>query len=496
MSKKYYITTPIYYVNDVPHIGHAYTTIACDVIARFKRLDGFEVHFLTGTDEHGQKIERAAEKASLSPLTFTDKVSIKFRELMDALSISNSDFIRTTEDRHVQYVQKIWKRLVEKDAIYLGKYAGWYDVKEEAFFKESDLIDGKSPDGNPVEWVEETSHFFRLSEYQDRLLDFYRENPSFIQPESRKNEVISFVKSGLHDLSVSRSSFSWGIQVPDVEGYVIYVWLDALFNYISGAQDHWPADLHMVGKDILRFHCVYWPAFLMALDIPLPKRVFAHGWWLNDGKKISKSLGNVIDPIQLIEEFGLDYVRYFLMREVPFGNDGSYSREVLVNRINAELANNIGNLSQRILSFIYKNCDARIPEPGILDSDDNKLLNHGYLLISSIQDKIDSQALHEAIGLIVELSSAANVYVDSNAPWNLKKTDVNRMNRVLYVLAEVIRVIAILLQPFIPDSALKILKTLNIMDNSFLSLSINHALNPGHIITIPEPIFPRIEVRK
>lgn len=341
MSKTFYITTPIYYVNDAPHIGHAYTTIASDVLARFKRLDGFEVMFLTGTDEHGQKIEKSAAKAGVDIQSFTDKFSETFRSLNKTLNISNDDFIRTTEPRHKKTVQEIWKKLLASGNIYLGSYSGWYAVRDEAFYAESEIVDGKAPTGAEVEWITEPSYFFKLSAWQDKLLKFYDDHPDFIAPTSRRNEVLSFVKGGLHDLSVSRTSFKWGIPIPNDEHHVMYVWLDALFNYYSAIhneerQHFWPCDLHIVGKDILRFHAIYWPAFLMACNLPLPKRVYAHGWWTNDGEKISKSLGNTIDPVKLIEEFNLDYVRYFLMTEMPFGNDGNYSRSAFINKVNSQ----------------------------------------------------------------------------------------------------------------------------------------------------------------
>ena len=353
-APKYYVTTPIYYVNDAPHIGHAYTTLACDILARFKRLDGFDVKFLTGTDEHGQKVEKSAKTANLDPKTFTDKVSQNFRHLADCMNFSNDDFIRTTENRHRLACSAIWRRLLEKDQIYLGSYAGWYAVRDEAFYSESEISNSPNgtkvaPSGAEVEWVEEPSYFFRLSEWQDRLLAYYEANSDFILPKTRRNEVISFVKAGLQDLSISRTTFNWGVPVPNDDDHIIYVWLDALTNYVTAVgfpeiekgdyAHYWPADLHMVGKDILRFHAVYWPAFLMAAGLQPPKRVYAHGWWTNEGQKISKSLGNVIDPIDLVERYGLDQVRYFLMREVPFGNDGDFSHQAIVQRINSELAN-------------------------------------------------------------------------------------------------------------------------------------------------------------
>lgn len=378
----YYVTTPIYYVNDAPHIGHAYTTLACDVLARFKRLDGYDVKFLTGTDEHGQKVEKSAQAKGVEPQAFTDAVSQNFRDLADFMNFTHDDFIRTTEDRHIRACQAIWKRLADAGQIYLDNYGGWYAVRDEAFYAEDELTktpDGKriAPSGAEVEWVEEPSYFFKLSEWGDRLLAYYDAHPDFILPESRRNEVVSFVKGGLNDLSVSRTTFKWGVPVPGDEDHIMYVWLDALTNYITAAgypetdsadfQKFWPADLHMVGKDILRFHAVYWPAFLMAAGIELPKRVYAHGWWTNEGEKISKSLGNVIDPTELANRYGLDQVRYFMLREVPFGNDGDFSHTAMVNRMNGELANDFGNLAQRVLSMTAKNCDGIVPTPGALE---------------------------------------------------------------------------------------------------------------------------------
>jgi methionyl-tRNA synthetase len=494
----YYITTPIYYVNDSPHIGHAYTTLACDVIARFKRLDGYNVMFLTGTDEHGQKIARSADAKGMNPQQFVDQVSQKFRHLVEVMKFSNDDFIRTSEPRHKKVVQQIWKKLMDNGQIYLSKYAGWYAVRDEAFYSEEELIDGKAPTGAEVQWVEEESYFFRLSEWQEKLLSFYESNPDFIAPNSRRNEVISFVKSGLHDLSISRTTFSWGVPVPGDDKHVIYVWLDALVNYISAVEwpeNHlnlWPADLHMVGKDILRFHAVYWPAFLMAADIPLPKRIFAHGWWTNEGQKISKSLGNVIDPLSLVSEFGLDYVRYFLMREMPFGNDGNYSRHSFIERVNAELANNVGNLAQRVLSFVIKNCAGNVEAPKVFSEADRALLVQAYNSIGKIRLEIERQAIHNALGIIIELSTKANEYITLNAPWELNKTDKERMHVVLYTLLEVIRVISILLQPIMPDAAQKLLDQLNVNERRFTA--INEGLAPPCFeISAVNIIFPRLQ---
>jgi methionyl-tRNA synthetase len=485
--KTFYITTPIYYVNDVPHLGHAYTSIMADILARFKRLDGYDVRFLTGTDEHGQKIEKTAIAKGLAPKDLVDQTSISFRELSELLNLSNDDFIRTSEDRHKSYVQEIWKKLVENGSIYLGKYSGWYAVRDEAFYAESELVNGKAPTGADVEWLEEPSYFFKLSAFENKLLKLYADNPEFIAPE---------VKSGLQDLSVSRTSFTWGIPVPGDEKHVIYVWLDALFNYLSAiggvSSKYWPCSIHLVGKDILRFHTVYWPAFLMALDIELPKRVFAHGWWTVEGEKMSKSIGNVIAPSAIVSEFGLDYFRYFVARELPFGNDGNFSREAFINRINAELANNIGNLVQRVLSFVNKNCDSKVPSNQNLNPEDRDLLVAAYEVIEKVRNDIDKQAIHTAFEHVIRLGSLANEYIDKNAPWTLRKTDVSRMNAVLYTLLETIRCISIMLQPIVPESAAKFLGLLNVSDISFKTLNSEAALKPGEDLKIAEIVFARI----
>ena len=407
MKPKYYLTTPIYYVNDVPHIGHAYTTLACDVLARFKRLDGYDVFFLTGTDEHGQKVEKAAEAAGETPQAFTDRISPAFRQMGQVMGISNDDFIRTTEPRHKASSIELWKRLQAAGDIYLGKYEGWYAVRDEAYYDEGELSPGPNgtkiaPSGAPVEWTVEPSYFFRLSAWQERLLAFYEANPDFIAPDARRNEVLSFVRSGLRDVSVSRTSFSWGIPVPGAPEHVMYVWLDALQNYVSatGFPDRnaaraafWPADLHMVGKDILRFHAVYWPAFLMSAGLPAPKRVFAHGWWTIEGEKMSKSLGNVIAPADLVGEYGLDPVRYFLLREVPFGNDGNFSRAALVSRMNVELANDLGNLAQRSLSLIARNCEGKLPGRGVQTAEDVIILGSAVALLEDTAAPIDYEGI-------------------------------------------------------------------------------------------------------
>ncbi len=503
----YYITTPIYYVNDLPHIGHAYTTLACDVLARFMRLDGKRVKFLTGTDEHGQKVEKSAAAAGEAPKAFVDRVSGRFRELTAAMNFSNDDFIRTTEERHVRSVQHLWMELKKRGEIYLGKYAGWYSVRDEAFYAESEVVeqpDGAKvgPTGAPVEWVEEESYFFRLSNWGERLLEYYAREGS-VAPESRKNEVVSFVKGGLKDLSVSRTGFEWGIPVPDDPGHVIYVWLDALANYISAVgypdtsneefKTFWPA-VHLVGKDILRFHAVYWPAFLMGAGLPPPARVFAHGWWTNEGQKISKSLGNIIDPFEIVERYGLDPVRYFLLREVPFGNDGDFSHTAMVSRTNADLANGIGNLAQRTLTLIHRNCEAQVPEPGKFTDEDLNLINDGGTrLARSMRGNLQRQEFQQALQVLMAVVSEADSYIDSHAPWALRKTDPARMNTVLYVLAETIRNLAILLQPFTPEAAARLLDQLAVPGEArdFAHLGEAGALVPGTPLPKPEGVFPR-----
>jgi len=506
MTSTYYVTTPIYYVNDKPHIGHAYTTLACDALARFKRLDGYDVMFLTGTDEHGQKVEAAAAAAGVDPQSFTDRVSQNFRDLVGVMNYSTDDFIRTTEPRHVKAVQELWRRLKANGHIYLGSYAGWYSVRDEAFYTETELntVNGekRAPSGAPVEWVEEPSYFFDLSKWQDKLLAFYEANPGFIAPESRRNEVLSFVRGGLKDLSVSRTSFKWGIPVPDDDAHIMYVWLDALTNYITAAgypdtdggyAKWWPADLHMVGKDILRFHAVYWPAFLMGAGLEPPKRVFAHGWWTVEGEKMSKSLGNAIDPLKLVETYGLDQVRYFLLREVPFGNDGDFSQKAMANRMNSELANDLGNLSQRVLSMVAKNCDATVPQPGAFTPADEALLGAAAALLDVQRAAYDAQAFNRALEAVFEVVGRANRYVDEQAPWALRKTDPARMATVLYTLIETVRHVAILLQPVMPQSIARMLDQLAVPTDArgFDRLAPEHRLVPGTPLPKPEGVFPR-----
>lgn len=508
MPKAFYITTPIYYVNDVPHIGHAYTSIACDVLARFKRLDGYDVLFLSGTDEHGQKVAKSAANAGIAPQAFTDKVSQNFRNLLKDLNVSNDDFIRTTEDRHIKACQALWNELLKRGELYLGKYAGWYAVRDEAYYGEDELQDGPNgkkiaPSGAECEWVEEPSYFFKLSAWGDRLLKFYEDNPDFILPQTRRNEVISFVKSGMRDLSVSRTAITWGVPVPNAPEHVMYVWLDALTNYITVAgypntqsenyKKFWPADLHMMGKDILRFHTVYWPAFLMAAGLEPPKRVFAHGWWTNEGQKISKSVGNVIDPYDLIKSYGLDQTRYFLVREVPFGNDGDFSKEAMVRRINSDLANGIGNLAQRTLSQIAKNCGGAVPNHGAFLDADKALLATAQNALTVVRQEMDVQAFHKALDQIWSVIAQADRYVDEQAPWALKKTNVLRMETVLYVLAETLRHLGILLQPFTPQAAGYLLDQLSVPADAraFAQLTEAHALKTGTPLPAPQGLFPR-----
>jgi len=504
-GKNFYITTPIYYVNAAPHIGTAYTTVACDVVARFKRLDGYKVWFLTGTDEHGQKIEQSANKVAAKPQDFVDEVAATFREVFHKLNISNDDFIRTTEVRHKKCATEFWNILKKNGHIYLGKYAGWYSVRDETFFTEDELVNGNAPTGASVEWVEEASYFFNLSKWQEPLLKFYKDNPDFVFPRYRFNEIISFVESGLRDLSISRTSFKWGISVPGDEEHVIYVWLDALTNYLAALgfpdtrgkmQRYWPADLHMVGKDITKFHAIYWPAFLMAAGIDLPKQVVSHGWWLVEGEKMSKSLGNVIDPFALIDKYGLDQVRYYLMREISFGNDGSFSYQSFIDRNNSELANKIGNLAQRTLSMIYKNCEQTIPS---YDKDKIEMLYSEELLVraagllTKVRSRFDEYQFHKALEDILAFVDEVNVFIDHQAPWELKKTNHEKMTEVLYVVLESVRYVAILLLPFMPDSANKILDQLLVKEDQrkFESLHRDFFLRGGEI-SQPVGIFPRI----
>ncbi len=516
--KNFYITSPIYYVNDVPHIGHAYTSIACDVQARFRRLQGDKVRFLTGTDEHGQKVEKSALARQKTPQEFCDEVSTKFRQLAQILGLSHDDFIRTTEDRHIKSAQEMWRRLEKRGFIYKDVYEGWYAVRDEAFYAQDELVDGKAPTGAEVAWHKEESYFFKLSAFQDKLLMLYEAAPDFVQPQSKMNEVLAFVKSGLRDLSISRNSFKWGVAVPNDANHIMYVWLDALTNYISALgfpdensslyQNFWcnthDSPVHIVGKDILRFHAIYWPAFLMAADLPLPNKIYAHGWWTNQGQKISKSVGNVIDPLQEIEwlkslgcsqEVAVDYFKYFLMREVPFGNDGDYSRNNFINRINAELANNIGNLVQRSLSMIYKNNNGEIVDIKGFEDGQN-LLKNGYQLQNKLIEKLEKFAYDQAIFKIINFASLCNQFINDKAPWVLKKENkIEEMNLVLSTIAEALRLIAVSLQIFLPNLSTKILDFLRIDTNLRQIKNIDQAfcLKVSSQILEPKIIFVRLE---
>ncbi|SDR02764.1 methionine--tRNA ligase [Pseudovibrio sp. Tun.PSC04-5.I4] len=503
----FYITTAISYPNGEPHIGHAYEAIATDVLARFQRLDGREVHFLTGTDVHGQKMLQTAVKEGMSPSDLADKNSKLFREMVEMLGCSNNDFIQTNEERHYKSCQAIWQKMVDSGDIYKDSYAGWYSVRDEAYYQESETEvreDGVryGPQNTPVEWVEEESYFFRLSAYEDKLLALYENQPDFIGPNARRNEVMSFVKGGLRDLSVSRTTFDWGIPVPGDEKHVMYVWVDALTNYITalGYPDmegdmakFWPANTHIIGKDIIRFHAVYWPAFLMSAGVPLPERVFAHGFLFNSGEKMSKSLGNVIAPRDLVDTYGLDQIRYFLLREVPFGQDGNYNHEAMVNRINADLANDIGNLAQRSLSMIFKNCEGKLPIPGEFSAEDKAMLAQADEMLEKCRDFMAKQEIHNALACIWATVGEANRYFASQEPWALKKTNTERMATVLYTTAEIIRQVGILAQPVIPGSAAKLLDLLVLDENqrTFAQLGEAGRLQGGGELPKPQGIFPR-----
>ncbi|WP_412057979.1 methionine--tRNA ligase [Bartonella sp. DGB2] len=512
MTEKYYVTTPIYYTNGKPHIGHAYTAIACDVLARFQRAEGHSVFFLSGTDEHGLKMQQAAEKEGVTPQALADKNSTIFVELLEKFNCSQNDFIRTTQPRHQKACQALWQRMSASGDIYLGRYKGWYSVRQEAYYDESDTFIGEDgirrekEVGSPVEWNEEESYFFRLSAYQDKLLAYYAQNPEFLGPKERKNEIISFVKSGLKDLSISRTTFHWGVPVPNDPNHVMYVWVDALTNYLTalGFPDlegekggFWPASAHIIGKDIIRFHAIYWPAFLMSAGLALPQRVFAHGFLLSRGEKMSKSVGNIVDPFALIDEYGLDQVRYFLLREIPFGQDGSYSHEAIINRSNADLANDLGNLAQRSLSMIAKDRENRVPAPAALTSDEEALLAQSIALIDEVRNMMSSQAFHSALTAIFKMIADVNRYFAGQAPWTLKKNDPARFDTVLYITLEVLRRIAILLRPFIPDSADALLTLLGVeKDARLIKNIIDSPLQAGVLLPEPRGIFPRLNVQK
>ena len=509
MPNNFYITTPIYYPSAKPHMGHAYSSIIADFFARFKRLQGSNVFFLTGTDEHGLKIQRAAEKNKMDPKLFCDQISKTFRDLSTTLNLTNNDFIRTTEQRHHKSVENIWNILEKKNEIYLSKYSGWYSVSDEAYYNEDEIetVDGikkSKSSGSTVEWVEEESFFFKLSKWEKPLLEFYQKNPKFILPDSRRNEVISFVKSGLKDLSVSRKSFSWGIKVPNNKDHVIYVWLDALTNYLSALnypdikdklyQSFWPATLHLIGKDILRFHAVYWPAFLMAADIPLPERVYGHGWILSGEEKMSKSKGNILDPLEIINKYGLDPLRYYLIKEVSFGNDGNISQEKLEDCINSDLANNYGNLCQRVISFTEKNLKLSIPNKIVFNDDDLKILNIFKNEHDNLIKYIDDQDINSYVNFIINQLFAANKYFNDQEPWK-KKADIERLNTIVYVALELIRKITIMLNPIIPESSNKVLKALNLNADKikFDEIKTHEFLPQGTKINKLDILFKKID---
>ena len=503
MENKYYITTPIYYVNDKPHLGHAYTSLAADTIARYKKLMSYEVFFATGTDEHGQKVEEAAKIKNKSPKDFVDEVSNQFINLTRVLKISNQDFIRTSEKRHISYVQKIWNILKENGDIYLDTYKGWYSVRDESFIAENEITTDKNnqklgPSGDKLKWLEEPSYFFKLSKWQDKLLNFYKKNPDFIKPKSRYNEVLKFVENGLSDLSISRTSFTWGIKVPDSSEHIVYVWLDALFNYISVLDteekfnNFWPASAHIVGKDILRFHGIFWPAFLMSANLSIPQKIFAHGWWTIEGQKMSKSLGNVIDPLHLIKKYGNDQIRYFLLREISFGEDGNFSEVNLIKRLNSDLTNDLGNLVQRVLSMIIKYTDGNIFQREKIDEDDNNLLNSPENIFEKYTYLMDNFQFNQAIIIIWDIIRKANAYVDLKAPWSLyKKNDKKKLYTVLNVLINTIFKVNILLQPILPFASKKIFRQLNVEEVQNFGL-INSEVEVGSKINKPEGVFPRI----
>ena len=508
MKPAFYITTAIDYPNGSPHIGHAYEKIASDALARFKKLDGYDVRFLTGTDEHGLKMAQTAEKQGLTPLEWATKNATRFQEMDALLGVDFDRFIRTTDDDHIASSQAIWRRMAEAGDIYLGAYSGWYSVRDEAYYAEEETTlnpDGVrlGPQGTPVEWTEEKSYFFRLSAYQDRLLAYYDAHPDFIRPDSRRNEVTSFVKGGLQDLSISRTTFSWGVPVPDDESHVMYVWVDALTNYITGVgypdtdgelfQRFWPANLHIIGKDIIRFHAVYWPAFLMSAGIQPPKTVFAHGFIHNRGEKMSKSVGNVIDPFDLANAYGVDQLRYFLLREIPFGQDGSYSHEAIVARTNADLANDLGNLAQRSLSMIAKNLGGVLPAPGPLSPEDAEILASADAMGAKVREAMDAQMIHQALAVIWAVVADANRYFAGSAPWDLRKTDETRFGTVLWTTAEIIRQVGILAQPFVPTSAAKLLDLLALPEDRRTLASLGDAdrLVGGTNLPAPVGVFPR-----
>lgn len=506
-GKNFYVTTAISYPNGSPHIGHAYEAIATDAIARFERCDGKNVYFLTGTDEHGLKMQQTAAKLGTTPRELAEQNTARFKEMATALNLSHDDFIRTSEPRHYRAAEEIWQRMAASGDIYISKYAGWYSIRDEAFYSEKETTVGEDgirlgPQGSPVEWQEEETYFFRLSAYEDKLLAHYQANPDFILPPERRNEVTSFVKGGLQDLSISRTTLQWGIPVPDAPGHVMYVWVDALTNYITGVGfpdddaalwPYWPADVHVIGKDIVRFHAVYWPAFLMSAGLTLPKRIFAHGFMLNRGEKMSKSVGNVIDPFNLVQEFGIDQIRYYFLREVTFGQDGNYSPELIENRINADLANDIGNLAQRSLSMIAKNCSGAVPEPGEFTAEDHAILAAADGIYVKAREAMDRQAIKHYLDAVWEVVGEANRYFAAQEPWTKRKTDLERMNTILYVTAEVVRQVAILAHPVVPAGAAKLLDLLAVPSDqrTFAALGPDGRLKAATTLPKPEGAFPR-----
>jgi len=510
MDKNFYITTPIYYPSAKPHMGHAYSSIIADVFARFKRIDGYNVHYLTGTDEHGLKIQRSAEKAKMDPLKFCNQISKTFKDLSKILNLSNTDFIRTTEERHRKSVQHLWNVLEKNGDIYLSKYSGWYSVSDEAFYNEDEINKNDNGEktsiasGSVVEWVDEESYFFKLSKWQNALLKHIKKNPNFILPKTRCNEVVSFIESGLKDLSISRKTFSWGIKVPNNEDHVIYVWLDALTNYLSALnypdqknalfKKYWPANIHLIGKDILRFHAVYWPAFLLAANIPLPERIYGHGWILSGDEKMSKSKGNILDPIEIINTYGLDPLRYYLVKEVSFGNDGSISQDKLEDCINSDLANNFGNLCQRVIAFNEKNCELKIPRKESFNDADLVILENFSNNIKKLRDRINLQDLNFYTNFIINALFEANKYFNDQEPWK-KKKDVKRLNTIVYVSLEIIRKISIMLYPIIPGTSKITLNIFNIHENEidFSSIENHEILKVGSKINKIDILFKKIE---
>ena len=510
MTNPFYISTAISYTNGPPHIGHAYEVIAADAIARFKRLDGYDVFFLTGTDEHGLKVQKKAKEMGIDPKKYVDDISKEFIKLSISLDCSNNDFIRTTDERHIKNVHSIWKILFDKGDIYLDQYSGWYSITDEAFYNEEELIKTESnsflsPNGNPVEWVDEESYFFKLSKYENNLLELYEKNEEFIFPNSRMNEIKNFVKSGLKDISISRKNISWGIPVKENTDHSIYVWLDALTNYISALdwcdnnelfKRFWPADVHLIGKDITRFHAVYWPAFLLSAGIKLPKMIFSHGFLLNKGEKISKSKGNTVDPFELIDLYGVDQLRFYLLSTTPFGNDGNYSHELITNHSNALLSNDLGNLSQRCLKMVYSKCNGKIPNKSNLISIDKSLLDNAYKLHDHSLEFMSKYQIHSYLNSIFDVIAATNKYFSDQKPWELDKENPERMSTVLWVTCEVLRVVSILLQPVLIKGSKKLLDFLNVdlKKRSFNHLTSEFSLTSGVDINEPNVIFPKIDL--